>query len=581
MSPRPPIVLTLAALCVLPATAAAVADVRLPAASVAWSRRRRFAQLGGWVIDQQFMDQMGSPYLLAHGLGDAGGRCDDQGPICPPRDVPRAGPHPRLGRPVARAGAPGPVPTPRRRQAACRSFGTEGADWHWQDGGSVEIAGREVDARPARPDRFRGPLRRHPVDQATPALVPPDAGPELAEFRRKLLGLPEKPADGGRFDLVVVGGGIAGICAALSAARLGLSVALVQDRPVWAATTARKSASGSAAKSASSPIPTSATSSASWSRSTARPPRHGRDVRRRQSGWPWSAPRRHCTLLLSQHVNQVEKAGDRIEAVVAEDIRTARRTRLAGRWFADCTGDAAVGFLAGADFDMTRHRAHGPLEPLDVADTGQPVAFPRCPWAVRSRPHSRSPRSSSQAGQVVLGESVSTAIRSRRRSGIRDTNFRAMYGAWDALKNVRQQYPRITVSPGRPTWPASGSRAACWATWSSAARTCSAARPIPTAACRQAGPSTCTWPTPVIAAGCEDDPFIAHVASNFEGYPRPYWIPYRCLYSRNVANLFMAGRNISVTHEALGSTRVMRTGGCCERNRASSVFRQRAAMPEE
>ena len=39
-------------------------------------------------------------------------------------------------------------------------------------------------------------------------------------------------------------------------------------------------------------------------------------------------------------------------------------------------------------------------------------------------------------------------------------------------------------------------------------------------------------------------------------------MPYRCLYSRNVRNLFMAGRDISVTHEALGAVRVMRTGGC-------------------
>ena len=38
-------------------------------------------------------------------------------------------------------------------------------------------------------------------------------------------------------------------------------------------------------------------------------------------------------------------------------------------------------------------------------------------------------------------------------------------------------------------------------------------------------------------------------------------MPYRCLYSRNVPNLFMAGRDISVTHEALGTTRVQRTTG--------------------
>jgi len=44
-------------------------------------------------------------------------------------------------------------------------------------------------------------------------------------------------------------------------------------------------------------------------------------------------------------------------------------------------------------------------------------------------------------------------------------------------------------------------------------------------------------------------------------YLPPYAIPYRCFYSKNVTNLFMAGRNISVTHVALGSIRVMRTTG--------------------
>ena len=40
-----------------------------------------------------------------------------------------------------------------------------------------------------------------------------------------------------------------------------------------------------------------------------------------------------------------------------------------------------------------------------------------------------------------------------------------------------------------------------------------------------------------------------------------YTFPYRCLYSRNIENLFMAGRNISVTHIALGAIRVQRTTG--------------------
>jgi hypothetical protein len=67
-------------------------------------------------------------------------------------------------------------------------------------------------------------------------------------------------------------------------------------------------------------------------------------------------------------------------------------------------------------------------------------------------------------------------------------------------------------------------------------------------------------PDPRYEKGFEGNAFISE--ASFGSYPMPYWIPYRCLFSRNVGNLFMAGRDISVTHEALGSARVMRTGGC-------------------
>jgi len=61
----------------------------------------------------------------------------------------------------------------------------------------------------------------------------------------------------------------------------------------------------------------------------------------------------------------------------------------------------------------------------------------------------------------------------------------------------------------------------------------------------------------------------------------PYPIPYRCFYSRNVDNLFMAGRNISVTHVALGTVRVMRTTGMMGEvvGMAAAVCRQNNVKP--
>jgi len=48
----------------------ALAARTAPETAVVLLEAEQFADLGGWVVDQQFMDQMGSSYLLAHGLGE-------------------------------------------------------------------------------------------------------------------------------------------------------------------------------------------------------------------------------------------------------------------------------------------------------------------------------------------------------------------------------------------------------------------------------------------------------------------------------------------------------------------------------
>ncbi len=257
-------------------------------------------------------------------------------------------------------------------------------------------------------------------------------------------------------------------------------------------------------------------------------------------------------------MNQVELERGRIAAVVAQDIRTAVRTRVAGRWFADCTGDATVGFLAKADFELTEKGHMGPSNLWSVADTGRPAAFPRCPWAV-DLSHKPFPSQLDQLGKWFW-ESGFDRDPLADAERIRDTNFRAMYGVWDALKNVRHQYPNHRL---------------VWAAYVAGKRESRRllgevllsredllrGRPYPDGCVPTSWSIDLHLADPRYQAGFEQDPFLAHVASRFEQYPRPYWIPYRCLYSRNVPNLLMAGRNISVTHEALGTARVMRTTG--------------------
>jgi hypothetical protein len=82
--------------------------------------------------------------------------------------------------------------------------------------------------------------------------------------------------------------------------------------------------------------------------------------------------------MLEQHVNAVESSDGVVRAVVTQHVHTARRVRLNARWVADCTGDGAVGALAGADFDMTHKQHMGPSNLWNVQDAGQPQPFPKC-----------------------------------------------------------------------------------------------------------------------------------------------------------------------------------------------------------
>jgi hypothetical protein len=527
-----------------------------------------FANPGGWVLDQQSMDQMGSPYLLAHGLGE------------PVPDAVTTDSFPATGtyrvwvrtrdwvahwKPGA---APGRFQVAIDGRPLAAVFGTEGSAWHWQDGGRVEIASRQVTVTLKDLTGFEGRceaiLFTRDLD-----FVPPDGGESLAAFRRKASGLSARPDEAGSYDVVVVGGGMAGLCAAVSAARYGLTVALVQDRPVLGGNNSSEVRVWLNGETNQDP----------WPR-IGNLVREFEPARRAHSGPANSAEiyeddrriarvraEKTLTLLLGHRVNALEAADGRIAAVVAQDIRSGRRVRLAGRWFADCTGDGAAGALAGADFEMTPVGHMGPSNLWNVVDTGRPAPFPRCPSApdLKDRPF---PGRGNHAGQWArpgldsLGQwfwecgfdwdPVSDVER------MRDWNLLAMYGAWDALKNVDRLYPNHKLN---------------WAAYIAGKRESRrligdvilTREDVVSKRAFEDACFPCTWgvdlhvPHPAFKKGLEGSEFISEALIG--EFSKPFWAPYRCLYSRNVENLFMAGRDISVTHEALGTVRVMRTGG--------------------
>jgi len=554
-----------------------------------------FADRGGWVTDQQSIEQMGAAYLLAHGLGEPVADAVTKVAVAQPGQY-RVWVRTRdWVAPWQAPGAPGKFQVLLNGQALPVTFGTEGAEWHWQDGGLTEL-GADVTVALHDLTGFEG--RCDAVLFCKDGrFQPPNELAALTKFRRAALGLSDVPDEGGEFDLVVVGGGIAGSCAALSAARNGLTVALVQDRPVlggngssevrvWPEGHTRQKPYVHIGDIVEELVP-------------AKHPGTGNaksaDIYAdgRKTSVVHAEPR--ITLLTEQHVFAVEVQNQTITAVIAQHTRTGRRVRLAGKFFADCTGDGTVGFKAGADYEMRKEKHQGMSNLWNVMEeTGpkrvlqcdckdrtalalaaelgtEPAPFPRCPWAIdlSDKPFPGRENFKGQWGSKNALDNLGgwfwesgfdeDPIADVER--IRDLNLRAMYGAWDALKNVDKLYPNYRIG---------------WAAFIAGKRESRRLlgeviltaddfhqnRHFPD------GSFPCSWhidlhaPDAEYQKGLVGEEFISR-ATEGKGYEYkgPYWAPYRCLYSRNITNLFMAGRDISVTHEALGPVRVMRTCG--------------------
>ena len=179
--------------------------------------------LGGWVLDQQSMVQMGSPYIMVHGMGEP---VEDASTTFVAKE---GGTYYLWVRTKDWTRVWGRNESPGRFQVSVNGnpvkaiMGTEKAEWHWQSGGKVRlkkgknmISLHDLTGFNGRCDAIyltrNKKLKASDIDSMRPESV-----------------VKEHPE---QFDLVVIGGGTAGCCAAISAARLGCKVAFIQNRPV-------------------------------------------------------------------------------------------------------------------------------------------------------------------------------------------------------------------------------------------------------------------------------------------------------------------------------------------------------------
>jgi len=585
-----------------------------------------FAQSGGWVIDQQSMDQMGSPYVLAHGLGvpvqDATTKVEFAQPgtyrlWLRTRDWVAPWKTPDTVPDMKAVGTPGIFQVLINGKPLKTTFGNEGAEWHWQDGGLVEVSEKIITLALHDLTGFAGRCDALLFSHA-PDATPPNELAKLTAFRRILSGQSETPKDAGEYDLVVVGGGSAGCCAAVSAARLGCKVAFIHDRPVLGGNNSSEVRVGLSGLIHQKPYPRLGDlvdelgPIGYWNdfqaKQTPELPRSKEVLailaknpeKKIHNAGPAAnyedekklavvQAEGNLTLHLNTRANGVEMDGKLITAILSENIRTSERLRFKAKLVADCTGDGVIGALAGADFAYGREsqiefgEEAAPEEKDELvmgtsvqwhADKGAAAStFSECPWALNfDAEHAIKTTRGDWDWETGASRNHVTEIEQ-----IRDYGLRVVYGNWTVLKNHPQFKEEFANQQLKWVAYIGGKRESRRLLGDIVLRQQDVieARPYPDASV------TTTW---TIDLHYPKKPMCACEAFQSEDRHikfEPYPIPYRCLYSRNIDNLMMAGRNISVTHVALGTVRVQRTTGMMGEvlGMAASICRQQGTTP--
>ncbi len=527
-----------------------------------WKDAIEFEEYGGWKKDTQFTHLMGSAYLLA---------CDIPGqPVQNARTnltVPEAGYYRLWVRaknwyaPYApgrfavevdghRAGTVlGELPTRRWTWQVADDFFLEAGD-HVVE--LVDLTGHM--------GRCSTILLTSDMD-----FLPRSEVREFEKERAFYKNLPKEPRNGGDFDIIVAGGGPGGTAAAIMAARNGAKTLLLQDRPILGGNASTEAGIGY--------------NGASSQQFNAREGGIVEEIIRRKtrsdSNWTVTltqmcADEPNLSVWLNMRVRETEVKNNRIQSVTAYHTETGERWTFRGELYIDCTGDSDLAFQAGAKIRWGREakwqygEEFAPLTPDNCTmsgclwgtkffDTGVSQEFIAPEW-LPAFPAGK------KFGRNIMGiypdwwlEAPNIIDDLYDAEEARDELYRIVLGYFNYLKNVweeKEKTVNYAIGPMK------------WIDAKRESRRIVGDYVLNQNDCVQGT----TFPDTIAYAGWPID--LHHLKGIYSGEEGPFFsnahvpmvsIPYRCIYSKNIENLLMAGRNISVSHIALGTTRVQAT----------------------
>lgn len=400
-------------------------------------------------------------------------------------------------------------------------------------------------------------------------------------------------------DLVVVGGGLSGTCAAIAAARNGLKVTLIQDRPVLGGN-------------ASSEVRLWILGATSHGGNNNRWAREGGIINelllenqfRNPGGNPvifdtilqdWVSRETNLTVLLNSSVFHAETRDNRIKTIHAFNSQNSTMYHISGQFFADSSGDGVLTHLSGAAYRMGAEEIsefEEPMAPGDdygkllghslyfySKDVGKPVDYVAPDIALKDIP-TLIPRyknfNATEHGcslwWIEWGGRLDTIHESE---DIKVELQKVVYGVWNYIKNSGD-FPEAKNLALEWVGTIPGKRESRRAEGDYMLRQ----RDIVEQVEHEDNICHGGWSIDLHPA---DGVYGSEGGCNQYHAKGAYGIPFRCMYSRNIDNLFINGRLLSASHVAFGSTRVMATASTVGQaiGTAASLCIEQNVMPRD
>ncbi len=396
---------------------------------------------------------------------------------------------------------------------------------------------------------------------------------------------PEKRLIEKEYEVVIVGGGLSGVCAALAAARHGAKTAIIQARPVFGGNNSsevRMHVCGANCHAVKKDLAETGILMELQLLNKSVNDQHSFPL------WDivlWGKLKGEPNLdcFLNTTMDEVEAEDDQITAIICRQASTETTYKFRAKIFVDATGNASLGYFAGAEFrygSEARDEFNEPDAPEEEngytmgntilfhsTDMGENTPFQKPDWAyhfteedLQNRPHGNVTWSHGENGVVEeynvssgywwleLGGESKNIIEETEK--INEELYKCLFGVWDHIKNTEghnaENYALdwIGAVPGiRESRRLVGDYILN-------------ENDILSNTYFEDGVAFGGWPIDVHP---KEGLYHKGLPTRYINFPGRYSIPYRCFYSKNIKNLMMAGRDISVSKLAMASTRVMGT----------------------